>query len=104
MFKVTKVSDNTYETHKVLKYVKKQENGVIILSNQEEAQGILINNDTIYAIQGKGLDKDYEVVAIEEITTEDYLIQISNQLNETKENQLTMMEAIADLYEQSEVE
>lgn len=101
MFKVTKVTDNTYEMFKNLKYVKNQGNGVKVLTdNQEEAQGIIgSDNDTIYAIQGRGLDEQYEVVTIEEITVEDYLLAISSQLAESQENQVTIMTAIADLYE-----
>ena len=101
MFKVTKITDNTSEILKRIKYVKNQDNGVIILTdNQEEAQGIIgSDNDTIYAIQGRGLDEQYEVVTIEEITVEDYLLSITSQLQETKDNQLTIMSAIADLYE-----
>ena len=101
MFKVIKISDNTSEMFKSLKYVKNQDNGVIILTdNEEEAQGIIgSDNDTIYAIQGRGLDEQYEVVTIEEITVEDYLISIGNQLQESNDNQLTIMSAIADLYE-----
>lgn len=101
MFKVVKVSDNTSEMYKSLKYVKNQKNGVIIITkNQYEAQGIISSdNETIYAIQGRGLDEQYEVVTIEEITVEDYLLSISNQLQETNDNQVTIMSAIADLYE-----
>ena len=101
MFKLTKITDNTSEILKRIKYVKNQDNGVIILTdNQEEAQGIIgSDNDTIYAIQGRGLDEQYEVVTIEEITVEDYLISIGNQLQESNDNQLTIMSAIADLYE-----
>lgn len=101
MYKVTKVSDNTSTVHNEIKIIKEQENGAVVLIKElEEAQGIIaLDNETIYAIQGRGWDDKYEVVTVEEITTEDYLIQISNQLNETTENQLTMMEAIADLYE-----
>lgn len=106
MFKLTKVTDNTSEVVKSLKYVKNQDNGVIILTeNQEEAQGVIgSDNGTIYAIQGRGLDEQYETVTIEKITVEDYLISIGNQLQESNDNQLTIMSAIADLYEaQSEV-
>ena len=106
MCKVTKVSNNTEEMFKTLKFVKTQTNGVMILTkNEEEAQGIIgSDNDTIYAIQNRGLDEQYEVVTIEEITVEDYLLSITSQLQETKDNQLTIMSAIADLYEaQSEV-
>ena len=106
MFKVTKITDNTSEILKRIKYVKNQDNGVIILTdNQEEAQGIIgSDNDTIYAIQGRGLDEQYDVITIEEITVEDYLISIGNQLQESNDNQLTIMSAIADLSEaQSEV-
>ena len=106
MFKVTKVKDNKSVMFKSLNYVKNQENGVMILTdNPEEAQGIIgSDNDTIYAIQNRGLDEQYEVVTIEEITVEDYLLSISSQLQETKDNQLTIMEALADMYEaQSEV-
>ena len=101
MFKLTKVTDNTSEVVKNLKYVKNQDNGVIILTdNQEEAQGIIgSDNDTIYGIQGRGLDEQYDVITIEEITVEDYLISIGNQLQESNDNQLTIMSAIADLYE-----
>ena len=101
MFKVTKITDNTSEILKRIKYVKNQDNGVIILTdNQEEAQGIIgSDNDTIYAIQGRGLDEQYDVITIEEITVEDYLISIGNQLQESNDNQLTIMSAIADLYE-----
>ena len=106
MFKVTKVTDNKSEMFKSLNYVKNQANGVMILTdNPEEAQGIIgSDNDTIYAIQNRGLDEKYEVVTIEEITVEDYLLSISSQLQETKDNQLTIMEALADMFEaQSEV-
>ena len=106
MFKVTKVKDNKSEMFKSLNYVKNQDNGVMILTdNPEEAQGIIgSDNDTIYAIQNRGLDEQYEVVTIEEITVEDYLLSISSQLQETKDNQLTIMEALADMFEaQSEV-
>lgn len=106
MFKVTKVKDNKSVMFKSLNYVKNQDNGVMILTdNPEEAQGIIgSDNDTIYAIQNRGLDEQYEVVTIEEITVEDYLLSISSQLQETKDNQLTIMEALADMYEaQSEV-
>lgn len=105
MYKVTKVSDNTSTVRNEIKIIKEQENGAVVLIKElEEAQGIIApDNETIYAIQGRGWDDKYEVVTIEEITTEDYLIQISNQLNETTENQLTIMSALADLYEQSEV-
>ena len=101
MFKLTKVTDNTSEILKRIKYVKNQDNGVIILTdNQEEAQGIIgSDNDTIYAIQGRGLEEQYDVITIEEITVEDYLISIGNQLQESNDNQLTIMSAIADLYE-----
>ena len=101
MFKVTKVTDNKSEMFKNLNYVKNQDNGVMILTdNPEEAQGIIgSDNDTIYAIQNRGLDEQYEVVTIEEITVEDYLISIGNQLQESNDNQLTIMSAIADLYE-----
>ena len=101
MFKVTKITDNTSEILKRIKYVKNQDNGVIILTDiQEEAQGIIgSDNDTIYAIQGRGLDEQYEAVTIEEITVEDYLLSIGNQLQESNDNQLTIMSAIADLYE-----
>ena len=101
MFKLTKVTDNTREVVKSLKYVKNQDNGVMILTNnEEEAQGIIgSDNDTIYAIQGRGLDEQYEAVTIEEITVEDYLLSIGNQLQESNDNQLTIMSAIADLYE-----
>ena len=101
MFKLTKVTDNTSEVVKSLNYVKNQDNGVMILTdNPEEAQGIIgSDNDTIYAIQNRGLDEQYEVVTIEEITVEDYLISIGNQLQESNDNQLTIMSAIADLYE-----
>ena len=101
MFKVIKVFDNKSEMFKSLNYVKNQDNGVMILTdNPEEAQGIIgSDNDTIYAIQGRGLDEQYEVVTIEEITVEDYLISIGNQLQESNDNQLTIMSAIADLYE-----
>lgn len=101
MFRVTKVTDNTSEVVKSLKYVKNQDNGVIILTeNQEEAQGVIgSDNRTIYAIQGRGLDEQYDVITIEEITVEDYLISIGNQLQESNDNQLTIMSAIADLYE-----
>ena len=101
MFKVIKISDNTSEMFKSLKYVKNQDNGVMILTNnEEEAQGIIgSDNDTIYAIQGRGLDEEYEVVTIEEITVEDYLLSVGNQLQESNDNQLTIMSAIADLYE-----
>ena len=106
MFKVTKVTDNKSEMFKSLNYVKNQDNGVMILTdNPEEAQGIIgSDNDTIYAIQGRGLDEQYEVVTIEEITVEDYLLSITSQLQETRDNQLTIMEALADMFEaQSEV-
>ena len=106
MFKVTKITDNKSEMFKSLSYVKNQDNGVMILTdNPEEAQGIIgSDNDTIYAIQNRGLDEQYEVVTIEEITVEDYLLSISSQLQETKDNQLTIMEALADMFEaQSEV-
>ena len=106
MFKVTKVTDNKSEMFKSLNYVKNQANGVMILTdNPEEAQGIIgSDNDTIYAIQNRGLDEKYEVVTIEEITVEDYLLSITSQLQETKDNQLTIMEALADMFEaQSEV-
>ena len=106
MFKVTKVSNNTEEMFKTLKFVKTQTNGVMILTkNEEEAQGIIgSDNDTIYAIQNRGVDEQYEVVTIEEITVEDYLLSITSQLQETKDNQLTIMEALADMFEaQSEV-
>ena len=106
MFKLTKVTDNTREVVKSLKYVKNQDNGAMILTdNPEEAQGIIgSDNDTIYAIQNRGLDEQYEVVTIEEITVEDYLLSITSQLQETKDNQLTIMEALADMFEaQSEV-
>ena len=106
MFKVTKITDNKSEMFKSLNYVKNQANGVMILTdNPEEAQGIIgSDNDTIYAIQNRGLDEKYEVVTIEEITVEDYLLSISSQLQETKDNQLTIMEALADMFEaQSEV-
>ena len=101
MFKLTKLTDNTSEVVKSLKYVKNQDNGVIILTeNQEEAQGVIgSDNGTIYAIQGRGLDEQYDVITIEEITVEDYLISIGNQLQESNDNQLTIMSAIADLYE-----
>ena len=101
MFKLTKVTDNTSEVVKSLKYVKNQDNGVMILTdNPEEAQGIIgSDNGTIYAIQGRGLDEQYKTVTIEEITVEDYLISIGNQLQESNDNQLTIMSAIADLYE-----
>ena len=101
MFKLTKVTDNTSEVVKSLKYVKNQDNGVMILTdNPEEAQGIIgSDNDTIYAIQNRGLDEQYDVITIEEITVEDYLISIGNQLQESNDNQLTIMSAIADLYE-----
>lgn len=106
MFKVTKVTDNKSEMFKSLNYVKNQANGVMILTdNPEEAQGIIgSDNDTIYAIQNRGLDEKYEVVTIEEITVEDYLLSITSQLQETKDNQLIIMEALADMFEaQSEV-
>ena len=106
MFKVTKVTDNKSEMFKSLNYVKNQDNGVMILTdNPEEAQGIIgSDNDTIYAIQNRGLDEQYEVVTIEEITVEDYLLSITSQLQETRDNQLTIMEALADMFEaQSEV-
>ena len=106
MFKLTKVTDNTSEVVKSLKYVKNQDNGVIILTdNPEEAQGIIgSDNGTIYAIQGRGLDEQYKTVTIEEITVEDYLLSITSQLQETRDNQLTIMEALADMFEaQSEV-
>ena len=101
MFKLTKVTDNTSEVVKSLKYVKNQDNGVMILTdNPEEAQGIIgSDNDTIYAIQNRGLDEQYDVITIEEITVEDYLLSITSQLQESNDNQLTIMSAIADLYE-----
>ena len=106
MFKVTKVTDNKSEMFKSLNYVKNQDNGVMILTdNPEEAQGIIgSDNDTIYAIQNRGLDEQYEVVTVKEITVEDYLLSITSQLQETRDNQLTIMEALADMFEaQSEV-
>ena len=61
MFKVTKVTDNKSEMFKSLNYVKNQDNGVMILTdNPEEAQGIIgSDNDTIYAIQNRVLNRQY---------------------------------------------
>ena len=89
MFKVIK-SDNTTELIIRLKYVRRQKNGVMIICDKENAQGIISqDNDTIYAFKDTDIENDYEVVEVEEIDDIEYMLQ----------QQTDMELAMAEIYE-----
>ena len=90
MYKV-KRNNGEIEIFNKLKYVCNQKNGVVILCNEEKAQGIVSNdNSTIYAFENTALARDYEVVTMEEIDDFEYWTQ----------QQITDMElAMAEIYE-----
>ena len=96
MYKIIK--DGVETTVTKITFIKKQEHGVVVTCDDYEAQGMVSFDYTEnWAFIGKGLegqlDADVECIPI---STEEYLI---NMHESVAENQLIMMEAIADLYE-----
>lgn len=90
MYKVIK-SDNILEFLPQLEYVCKQENGVIVVCDEDKSQGIISkDNNNIYAFENTDLAQEYEVVTIEEIDDFEFWTQ----------QQITDMElAMAEIYE-----
>lgn len=96
MYKITHNGTTTYANS--IKFIKCQANGVVILCNKEEAQGMVSFDDVKnWAFKGKGLEEKLDtVVEFEEISLEEYL----NIINAETQQQVTDIElAIAEMYE-----
>ncbi len=103
MYRINIANEKEYLEN--VQFIKKQSNGVVVLCTKEQAQGFLKGDaSVIYALKGCGLESEYEVAELTELTLEQYGKELTDPLieeNTQLKERTTMLEDC--LLEMSEI-
>lgn len=113
MFKITKTNGDLIEYASNLIYVAFDNSVPYVTKNKDEALAITTGS-TVYLLSDpdlkdkqEGLLEKYEYCLIEEVSSDESIIEIQNDVNRLKadadvqhQNNFTIMAAIADLYDE----
>ncbi len=103
MYRINIANEKEYLEN--VQFIKKQSNGVVVLCTKEQAQGFLKGDaSVIYALKGCGLESEYEVAELTELTLEQYGKELTDPLvveNTQLKERTTMFEDC--LLEMSEI-
>lgn len=115
MYNILDLTGIVLETQTEPKFVKWQKNGMVALCKKEQADGVVSSDgETIYALFGKNIPIGaYQEVTLEEKSVDKEIVKLNSDVSDlmeaqadiyemivaTQENQIAIMESIADLYE-----